>query len=41
MRDGFLGGPDGEDGGGKEEGRLRTGRSSEKEQEKMRLRYEL
>lgn len=36
VRDGFLGGPDGEDGGGEDEGWLRTGGSSEKEQEKMR-----
>ena len=35
VRDGFLGGPDGED-GGEDEGWLRTGGSSEKEQEKIR-----
>jgi ubiquitin-like-conjugating enzyme ATG3 len=36
VRDGFLGGPDGSDGGDEDEGWLRTGGSSEKEQEKMR-----
>lgn len=41
VRDGFLGGPDGEEGttgaaGGEDDGWLRTGGSSEKEQVKMR-----
>lgn len=36
VRDGFLGGPDGEEGAGDDDGWLRTGGSSEKEQEKMR-----
>ena len=37
VRDGFLGGPDSEEGaGGEDDGWLRTGGSSEKEQEKMR-----
>ena len=35
VRDGFLGGPEGEE-GGEDDGWLRTGGSSEKEQEKMR-----